>query len=221
LVFEHVGVVVGLEAEARIARRLGCNVAVGGGGEAGARAAAARLIDGGARALVSFGLAGGLDPVLAPGALVVPDVVLCPDGHWPTDPALAAGLGRVGGALWSAGEVVVTVAAKAALYGRTGAAAVDLESAAVAEAASRHALPFAVLRAICDSAARSLPQAALVALDSEGRIGPWRVATAALSHATELPALLALAGDAMRARRALSVRVATIKRLGTLSEYSV
>jgi adenosylhomocysteine nucleosidase len=210
-------VVVGLEAEARIARRLGFLVAVGGGGEAGATAAVGRLVAQGVRRLLSFGLAGGLDPSLAPGAVLVPDVILSHDGHWPVDPLLAAALGRVGGALWSGGEVLVTAAAKLALHARTGAAAVDLESAAVARAASRHALPFAALRAVCDPAGRSLPRAALAALDAQGRIGPWRVAGTALAHPAELPGLVALAADAARARRALSARVDLIRRLGTLA----
>ncbi|MBV8911551.1 MAG: hypothetical protein JOZ05_00775 [Acetobacteraceae bacterium] len=208
--------VVGLEAEARIARRLGCPVEIGGGREAGAKAAVARLIAQGVRRFVSFGLAGGLDPSLVPGALIVPDVILARDGHWPADPRLAAALGRPGGALFSGGEVVATASAKAALHARTGAAAVDLESAALADAASRHALPFAVLRAICDPVGRSLPRAALVALDGRGRIGAMRVAGAALAHPAELPALVRLAADAVKARRALSRRVDAIVRLGTL-----
>ncbi len=206
-----------MQAEARLARRLGAPVEIGGGTEAGAAAAAARLIGQGVRSLVSFGLAGGLDPTLSPGAIVVPDVILSGDGHWPADPRLAAGLGRVAGALFSGGDVVARAAEKRALHARTGAAAVDLESAAVAEAAARHAIPFAALRAICDPASRSLPLAALAALDSEGRIGMRRVMTAALSRPGEFPSLLALATDAARARRALRTRVEAIRRLGTLA----
>ncbi len=211
-VSDGLGIVVGLEAEARLARRLGALVEVGGGDAEGAAAATARLIGQGVRSLLSFGLAGGLDPSLSPGTLLVPDVVLSRDGHWPTHPPLSAELGRVGGALFSGGAVVASAAAKRALFERTGAAAVDLESAAVAEQAARHAIPFAVLRAICDPAGRSLPQAALVALDSAGKIGPWRVARSALAHPRELAALIVLAADAARARRALSRRVITISR---------
>ena len=191
-------------------------VEVGGGTEAGASAASYRLIAKGVRCLISFGLAGGLDPTLQPGTLLVPDVILSLDGHWPADPRLAAGLGRVGGALFSGGAVVATAAEKLALHARTGAAAVDLESAAVAQAASRHALPFAALRAVCDPAGRSLPQTALAALDQNGRIGLWRVAKGVFSHPGEVPVLMALAVDAARARRALQTRVDAIRRLGTL-----
>ena len=54
-----IGFVVGLEAEAQIARRFGCPVAIGGGGAAGAAQAAAVLAGQGVTHLVSFGLAGG------------------------------------------------------------------------------------------------------------------------------------------------------------------
>jgi adenosylhomocysteine nucleosidase len=192
-------------------------VEVGGGAAEGAGLAAARLIARGARSLLSFGLAGGLDPTLAPGTLIVPDVILSRDGHWPTHPPLAAALGRVGGAVFSGGPVVATAAAKRALYERTGAAAVDLESAAVADEAARHAIPFAALRAVCDPAGRSLPQAALAALDRQGRIVPWRVGRAAMAHPRELPSLFTLAADAAKARRALTRRVKVIARGQTKS----
>ena len=211
-VSEGLGIVVGLEAEARVVQGLGAEVEIGGGDAEGAAAATSRLVARGVRSLLSFGLAGGLDPSLAPGTLLVPDVVLSRDGHWPTHPPLSAELGRVGGAVFSGGAIVASAAAKRALFERTGAAAVDLESAAVAEEAARHAIPFAVLRAVCDPAGRSLPQAALLALDGQGRIGPWRVVRAALAHPRELPSLIALAADAARARRALMRRVVAITR---------
>ncbi len=205
---------MGLEAEARIARRLGGIVEVGGGDAEGAAAACSRLIGKGVRSLISFGLAGGLHPELRPGALVVPDVVLSQDGHWPTHPPLAARLGQVGGAMFSGGAVVATAAEKEALFLRTGAAAVDLESAAVAEAAGRHALPFAVLRAICDPARRSLPQAALVALDPDGKINTGAMMREAIRRPAEFAALIVLGTDAARARRALSRRVKQIAAAG-------
>ncbi len=162
------------------------------------------------RSLVSFGLAGGLHPKLRPGALVVPDVVLSADGHWPTHPPLAAWLGQVGGAMFSGGAVIATAEEKQALFARTGAVAVDLESAAVAEAAGRHALPFAVLRAVCDPASRSLPRAALTALDANGQIRVGAVLRETARHPADVAALVILGTDAARARRALQRRVGQI-----------
>jgi len=121
--------------------------------------------------------------------------------------------GPTPGALFGDGAILATSAAKAALHARTGAAAVDLESAAVARAAARHGLPFAVLRAVCDPAGRDLPRAALIALDSQGRIGTLRIAAAILSRPGDIPALIALGRDAARARHALVTRVQAIGRL--------
>lgn len=169
----------------------------------------------GAGALLSFGLAGGLAPLLQPGDLLLPGRVLAADGEWLADPALQTRLGgATPGALWGGGAVLATAAAKAALHRSSGAAAVDLESAAVARVAARHGLPFVVLRAVCDPAGRDLPRAALVALDSAGRIGPLRVLAAALANPRELSALMVLGADAARARRALLGRVQTLGRIG-------
>ena len=209
------GFVVGLAAEARLVRSLGARVATGGGTPTGAAAAAESLAPH-VSALISFGLAGGLDPALVPGALLVPATVLADDGAWPTDPALCAWLGgATPGALFGDGAILDTAAAKAALHARTGAVAVDLESAAVARAAARHGLPFAALRAICDPASRTLPRAALIALDTQGRIGPWRVAAAVMARPWDIPALIALGADAARARHALVTRLATIETIGS------
>ena len=54
-----------------------------------------RLIDEGSDALVSFGLAGGLDPALRPGALIVPCAVIVDDVRYPADPGLSRMLGGV------------------------------------------------------------------------------------------------------------------------------
>ncbi len=205
---------MGLAAEARIARRLGLRVAIGGGTALGALAAARTLIDEGCEALVSFGLAGGLDPALRPGAIVVPAAVIVDDERYATDPELSRMLGGVTmHVLVGADAVVASVGDKRRLNCRTSAAAVDLESGPVARVATAHGLPFAVLRAICDPAERALPAAALAAVDAHGVIGFWRVAASLAARPGELPALLALAADAAVARRSLVERVRQISRV--------
>jgi adenosylhomocysteine nucleosidase len=209
LVFDRsTGVVVGLAAEARIARLLGWRVAIGGGTARGAEAAAAHLIAAGARALVSFGLAGGLDPALRPGAVIVPTRVIRDDVSFIADKELVE---RLGGATphvsLTTPQVVASAAVKRQLYETTGAAALDLESGAVAHAASVRRLPFAVLRAICDPAERCLPSAALGALDAQGAIAVWRVLVSLAADPRQLPPMLRLAADAAAARRSLLRRV--------------
>src|SRR5262249_31725217 len=148
----------------------------GGGLPAGAQDAAKRLVARGVTGLVSFGLAGGLDPSLPPGHLVIPQAMLEDGMRYPTDAALSDSFGGANAALMLAGaDIVAKSVAKRDLFLATGACAVDLESGAVARVARRHDLPFAVLRAICDPAGRDLPPAALVALDAGGAIGLLRV----------------------------------------------
>jgi adenosylhomocysteine nucleosidase len=179
-------------------------VEAGGGTPAGAEAAAKQLIGQGATALVSFGLAGGLDPVLRPGTVIVPSGVLSDQETLATDPSLAARFGGLTSHMILAGATVVAeAAAKGRLYEATRAHAVDLESGPVAWTAQAYHLPFVVVRAICDPAERDLPRAALVALNSGGRIGLLPVMRSLMRQPDQIIELLTLARDAALARRAL------------------
>ena len=209
------GIVVGLRAEARLARGLGCPVAVGGGGAVGAHEASSRLIAEGATALISFGLAGGLAPGLMPGSLVIAaDVIDGQGAFWRADPALSARLGEAAGSLFAAADIIATAHAKRALWSATGALAADIESGAVAAAAAKAGLPFAVLRAVCDPADRDLPPAARTALDAAGRIQLIRLLQSVIRHPTQIGALIQLGQDAALARRALLRQVGRIGPLG-------
>ncbi len=93
---------------------------------------------------------------------------------------------------------LASVAAKAALYAATGAAAVDMESAFVARAAARHGLPFTILRAIADPAQRPLPPAALVAMRADGGVALGAVLGALAQNPGQLPDLVRLGLDSRR-----------------------
>ncbi len=210
-----IGIVVGLGAEARIARRLGTHVeiAIGGGTADGARRAAERLLARGASGLISFGLAAGLAPELAPGTVVVPRRVRIAETTFITDRALNAALG---GAtphdLLHSERVVADAADKRRLHLASRCAALDMESGAVARAALAEARPFAVLRAVCDPASRSLPPAALVATTPDGRIALRPLLRSLVRRPEQIASLLRLALDAREARRALldRIRAATL-----------
>jgi adenosylhomocysteine nucleosidase len=209
LASESIGAVVGLRAEARIARRTGWDIAVGGGDAAGAMRAAEALVARGAGALISFGLAGGLDPKLGAGTILVPDAVLVDDTVLHCDGDLVARLGgATGHRILGGRDLLVDRAQKRAAWEASGAHAIDLESGAVACVARDRKLPFAVLRAICDPASRDLPAVALLALDRGGGIDPFRIARALMRAPWEIGGLLSLAQDAARARRSLMAAVA-------------
>ena len=211
----RLGVVTGMAAEAQCLPRPGADDAldvVCSGGDSGrAAGAAARLIEQGAGALLSFGLAGGLDPALRPGALVVVETVIAPDGgRWETDrrwrEALRAALAAmqpVGGALAGSDRVVATVAEKRRLFEATGACAVDMESHAVARVAADRGVPFAALRAVVDPAGRALPGVARTALDSDGRLRTLSVLLRVVKRPREAPGLVPAAWDFSRALAAL------------------
>lgn len=211
-----VGIIVGLMAEARIAQRSGCAVAVGGGLPMGARRMAEGLVQDGATALISFGLAGGLDPSLQAGALVVPRAVLVQNRSFPCDGALRALLEEGATPVESllAGDAVVARATeKARLWRQHATAVVDLESGVVAQVAQAHGLPFAVLRAICDPAQRDLPRTAIEALDESGRVRPMKMAGMLARHPLDILGLIALGRDAARARRSLVRGAESLGRL--------
>jgi adenosylhomocysteine nucleosidase len=210
----RLGIVVGMTAEARLLESIGCAIAVGGGTPVGARRMAKRLVDDGVTALISVGLAGGLDPALAAGTLLVPRAVLSDGRLLACDEALRAPLaGDSIPCLFAAETVVASAAEKLRLWRTTGAGVVDLESGEVAQVAIAAGIPFAVLRAVCDPASRNLPVAAVMALDPQGRISALRMAGILARDPWQIPGLIALGRDAARARRSLVRGAESLGRL--------
>ncbi len=201
------GLVVGLDQEGQLASRWG-RAAIGGGTFEGAlRAAEVLVTEFQVTALLSFGIAGGLDPGLRAGDVLSASEILV-DGQMFKTSLSAKGL-RAGRFL-GARAVVASPAEKAALWSETRAQCVDLESGAVALTARKYRLPFGAVRAICDPAGRSLPPAALAGLE-DGSIKFGRVIGALLRQPAQVPALFALARDARRARLGLTrLRVAPL-----------
>ena len=107
----RLGIIVGMTSEARLLSGKGCAVAVGGGTPLGARRMAERLLADGATALISFGLAGGLDPVLTAGILCVPRAVLSNGQRYFCDETLCQALLGDSIPCLLAGEAAVETAA--------------------------------------------------------------------------------------------------------------
>lgn len=200
-------VVVGLAFEARIAAGPGIRVVCSGDG----RNLAVSLqqgIAGGCAGLISFGVAGGLAPHLDPGTCIVASSVIADNDRLPTDRNWAQKLlttlpEAVHGPLIGVREPVTTPAAKRILHQDTGAIAVDMESHFVARAAADHGLPLAVIRVIADSAAHTLPDAALGAVRPDGSTDFLAVLRGVARRPRDITLLLRTALAAQAARTTL------------------
>jgi len=197
----------------------GSLLALSGIGGAAAAAAAQALVDSGVSALMTFGMAGGLDPALKPGCVVIPCELLSTHGaryaacrSWRERVAAAVSplCAVTEGNLLTSAQAIDTPAEKAAALRSTGAAAVDMESAAVADVAARHNLPFIAVRVIVDTAADVLPRA-VVAASRAGRVRFGRLIGGLILRPREIAALLRLAQRyriAMRSLRAIGAHLA-------------
>lgn len=223
------GVVAALPAEARalgpsmrhadgdsfeeLAALSGSRLAISGIGYEAAAASARALVDAGVTALMTFGLAGGLDPGLKSGSIVLPVELISPSGarfvtcrSWRERIAAAVSSSRAvsEGILLTSALAIDSVAAKTAAYKVSGAVAVDMESAAVAEVAAAARLPFIAVRVIVDTAADVLPRA-VVAASRVGRVRMLRLIAGLLVAPGQIKPLIRLS---QRYRTALgSLRV--------------
>ena len=182
---------------------------VGGGGRLALQAALEHALAQGARAVMSFGIAGGLAADLACGTWLIARAIVTATGSWPCAAAWTHNLAaRLPGArtvdLAAVDAPLADPAAKRALHEATGAAAVDTESHIAAAIAAAHGLPFVAFRVVADSALRTLPPAALVAIAPGGRIRGGAVLGSLARTPAQVPVLLRIALDTRIAVRALS-----------------
>ena len=160
--------------------------------------------------VVSAGACGALSPSLAEGALVVPEIVLAPDGeHLATD--ALPGLSRQG-VLLTIAEIAETAEAKARLWLETGATAVDMESAPIVRWARQRGARAAVVRGVSDIAASSVPADLASVVASDGRTSPGRAARTILARPAALGQALALRRGTSAALRAVAGALATASR---------
>jgi adenosylhomocysteine nucleosidase len=205
---------------AHLARGLPPMIVTSHGDPDRARTAARQLAEAGVRAIISFGPAVGLAPLVRPGDLVIAEAIVLPSGEaiatdlgWrarlvrclsPLTPSLKvarlAGRDRLAA---SAGE-------KRAVFQATFAAALDSESHAIAQVAQAAGLPFIALRAIADPAEQDRPSVACRA----SRDVYAASLLAGLSRPWELPAVWRFARNGRAA-------LATLRQVAALGQDSL
>jgi adenosylhomocysteine nucleosidase len=205
-------IVTGLMQEARIAAGPGMAVICSSSDPNQLRALLTTLDPASVRGVISFGVAGGLDPSLKTGDVVVATEVMAGDTRWlaglslTEDQIASIALGRrrvVRGLVAGVEEVVAASSCKAALRSETGAAAVDMESHIAAAYAAEASIPFAALRVISDPAHRALPVVARKAIKPNGDLDLLQIMGSVVRNPRTLRALVSTGIDFNRALRSL------------------
>jgi hopanoid-associated phosphorylase len=195
----------GLRAEARAAERSeGVKALAGGGDETRLAALVDWAITDKARGVISFGIAGALQPGLKPGTCVIGMAVIGGGQWYPADEPWADRLHAAfpdakRGAVIGSSKAIGDVSRKAELHEGTGALAVDMESQVVARIAQARGLPFAVLRVIADTSEQRLPPAAVNGMKPDGTPDIVAVLKSVASEPRQLPDLIRTAFATRRA----------------------
>jgi adenosylhomocysteine nucleosidase len=177
-------------------------VANGPGFELAGRAVEAALERMEADAVISTGFCGALDPGLRAGQVFVAEVV-AGEGKEYAVCLPQAMRGFRSGKLASRDRVLVSAAEKRELAA-SGAAAVDMESAAIAERACGAGRPFYAVRVVFDCAAEGFGLDFNRLRGPEGRFSWWKICRAALRRPLSgVPELIRLERRGRLAARAL------------------
>lgn len=216
----RLGVITGLKREARCLTPVtegGPLVGISGANSERAGRLARDLVERGCTGLLSFGLAGGLEPSLEPGTVVLADaVVTTSGGQFGCDEqwlgrvqSVCEGLVGEGlsppniGAIVGSNVGLATVDAKVAARAATGALAVDMESHAAGAVAKHASIPFLAVRVIADTRGMVIPDAAMGAFTPDGGLRPLSVLVGLLTRPRDLPAMMELIRSSEKAFRIL------------------
>mgnify|MGYP001828063893 CR=1 FL=1 len=183
-----------------------------GVGQQNARQAAQALIDANVDALVSWGVAGALDPGLVSGDTLLPEAVRDEAQHiYPVNDAWHASLKTrldhqhvyADGTLLSTQAMQNDERQKSDLYQATKARAIDMESAAVASTALDANKPYVVVRTIFDTSSMRIPASSTNATDQYGQVSIPKLAKGLIMKPAELLQYPQMIASFAQARRSL------------------
>ena len=176
------------------------------------------LINKNVDAFVSWGVAGALDESLLSGDIVLPEYVIDNnkqrykvDARWHAKLKKRLTQSNVfpGGTIVSTRDLQHSPQLKSELHQSTQALALDMESAAIAQAASLADKPFVIIRTIFDTASMSIPQSSTNATDQYGKISIPKLFAGLIRNPGELLQYPNLISSYKKAKNSL-IRVMTL-----------
>jgi len=178
-----------------------------------ARWAARELVKKGAKRLLSFGIAGALEPGLPLGTLVIGTQVASADGAWSCDNDWINELSRKlpeahCGGVYGSETLVPTARDKETLYRKSRCLIVDMESQAVGQVAKESGVPFTVLRAVCDHSEMNVPPAVMAAIAEDGGINVPKALWSILKRPSQIPDLIHVGQGTGKALKVLKLSLA-------------
>lgn len=211
----HILAVTGIDREARAAAQCEKVLSLAGGGDSLRLEKSLRRImqENTISGLVSFGLAGALDPDLKVGDWVVGHhLVGCFEAD--CDEAWQKSLERIfpdlkNGIFYSDGKLISDITRKQEIREKQRAIAVDMESHIVARIAQEYHCPFIILRVISDQADHALPPAFSVAMQPDGNVAIPALLKSLFLQPSQIPAFVTTAKAATKALKELG-RVGSI-----------
>ena len=163
------------------------------------------LVEQGCRALLSFGIAGALDPSLKVGDIVVASGVIgatndvrATSDSWRNGviSILSDQVRSVSeGLIYGSDTAIASAREKSEIHQKTGALCVDMETHRLARVALETSTPFLVIRVISDDANQTIPTAALGVIGIDGKPQIGRVLSRVLRSPWQIPALIQLSKD--------------------------
>lgn len=153
--------------------------------------------------VVSAGVAGGLNPSLKIGDVILAGSIIDEASGQRFHPRADFTGHGLRFTFLSVSRMITSTADKRSLAAKYGADAVDMESAAIAKVCAEKGVPFAVVRAISDTAEEALPQAIASFFGADGRLRVGRVVAALARNPALVKALRRLQAQTARAGESL------------------
>jgi adenosylhomocysteine nucleosidase len=178
-------------------------------GGVGAKCAAAAVDSAEADVVVSAGFCGALDESLQVGDIVEACEVIAGGRRFAASRARATKDDRPRHIVASIDHVAQTAAEKAQLRAATGATAVEMEAAGVAERAAARGLPFYCIKAVTDLASEDMANDFNSALRADGHFDTMSILSGTLRQPlVRIPELIRLRKRCARAARLLGEFIA-------------